>query len=165
MHMQMLPLEKAGLLMDWDRSLKIAQIVAPFLTSITITILGVVIVRRIEGVKAAVSKRAAFEARWADELFHSCQQYERALEQKATILVALCYEENRVEKAKGSRQIRRRLRYGYGIRHPPLAVALRTRRVARHARLGIALRPPFQAPRNLLRTFWWHFWNRLASGV
>ena len=65
--------------MDWDISLKVAQILAPFLTSIMVTVLGVVIVRRIEGIKAEATKRSAFEARWADEFFDACQQFERAL--------------------------------------------------------------------------------------
>jgi hypothetical protein len=75
--------------MDWDISLKVAQILAPFLTSIMVTVLGVVIVRRIEGIKAEATKRSAFEARWADEFFDACQQFERALERQMVILVLL----------------------------------------------------------------------------
>lgn len=50
------------------------------MTPIIVTVLGVVIVRRIEGIKADATKRSAFHVRWADEFFDACQQFLRALE-------------------------------------------------------------------------------------
>ncbi|MDR3537824.1 MAG: hypothetical protein P4L71_15105 [Acetobacteraceae bacterium] len=81
--------------MDRDFLLKIAQILATLLTPIIVTVLGVVIVRRIEGIKAEATKRSAFHVRWADEFFDACQQFLRALEREIAILTFLTHRADR----------------------------------------------------------------------
>ena len=77
--------------MDTDFWLKVTQIVAGLTTPIIVTALGVVLVRRIEGIKADTTKQSAFHVRWADEFFDACQQFLRALEHEAVILIYLSH--------------------------------------------------------------------------
>jgi hypothetical protein len=58
-------------------------------------VLGVMLVRRIEGIKAEATKQSAFHVRWADEFFDACQQFLRALEHEMAILVALTGREEK----------------------------------------------------------------------
>jgi hypothetical protein len=81
--------------MDQDFWLKVTQIVAGLATPIVVTVLGVMLVRRIEGIKAEATKQSAFHVRWADEFFDACQQFLRALEHEMAILVALTGREEK----------------------------------------------------------------------
>lgn len=81
--------------MNTDFWLKVAQIVAGLTTPIIVTVLGVVLVRRIEGIKADTTKQSAFHVRWADEFFDACQQFLRALERETVILIYLTHIEEK----------------------------------------------------------------------
>jgi hypothetical protein len=81
--------------MDQDFWLKVTQIVAGLATPIMVTVLGVMLVRRIEGIKAEAAKQSAFHVRWADEFFDACQQFLRALEHEMAILAALTSREKK----------------------------------------------------------------------
>ena len=81
--------------MDRDLLLKFMQPLTGFLTPIIVTVLGVVIVRRIESIKAETAKRSAFHVRWADEFFDACQQLLRALEREIAILTFLTHRADR----------------------------------------------------------------------
>lgn len=81
--------------MDTDFWLKVTQIAAGLTTPIIVTALGVVLVRRIEGIKADTTKQSAFHVRWADEFFDACQQFLRALEREAVILIHLTHREEK----------------------------------------------------------------------
>ena len=81
--------------MDKDFLLKVAQILAMLLTPIAVTVLGMMLVRRIEGIKAEATKRSALHVRWADEFFDACQQFLRALEREIAILTFLTHRQDR----------------------------------------------------------------------
>jgi hypothetical protein len=81
--------------MDSDFWLKVTQIVAGLAPPIIVTVLGVVLVRRIEGIKADTTKQSAFHVRWADEFFDACQQFLRALEREIMILTYLTHREEK----------------------------------------------------------------------
>lgn len=81
--------------MDIDLMLKIAQLSVSLLTPIITTVLGIVIVRYIEGIKVEAIKRSAFHVRWADEFFDACQQFLRALEHEIAILTFLTHRADR----------------------------------------------------------------------
>ncbi len=81
--------------MDQDFWLKVTQIVAGLATPIIVTILGVVLVRRIESIKAEATKQSAFHVRWADEFFDACQQFLRALKHEMAIFLVLTGREEK----------------------------------------------------------------------
>jgi len=69
--------------------LEIGKFVASILTPIVIVILGILLLRRIEGVKALVARESDFQKKWADEFFLCCQQFMQASERHLALLTAL----------------------------------------------------------------------------
>ncbi|MDQ2839695.1 MAG: hypothetical protein M3Y72_01375 [Acidobacteriota bacterium] len=80
--------------MDQNFWLKLVQTLSGIATPIIVAVLGVLLLRRTEGVKAQAAKQSAFHVRWADEFFDSCQQFLRALEREIAILTFLTGREN-----------------------------------------------------------------------
>ncbi|MDI9334391.1 MAG: hypothetical protein QM533_08425 [Cytophagales bacterium] len=69
--------------------LEIGKLAASVATPIVVAILGVLLLRRIEGVKALVGKQSDFHKKWADEFFTCCQQFMQALERDLALLTTL----------------------------------------------------------------------------
>jgi hypothetical protein len=69
--------------------LEIGKVVVGAATTVLVAIFGILLLRRIEGVKALVAKQAKFEKRWAEEFFDCCQQFMQALERNLALLTAL----------------------------------------------------------------------------
>jgi hypothetical protein len=49
--------------------LEIERIISGLATPIVVAILGVMLLRRIESVKAGITRQSTFHVRWADEFF------------------------------------------------------------------------------------------------
>ena len=75
--------------MDESYWLKLLQILSGVATPIMVAVLGIFLVRHIEGIKAETTKQSAFHVRWADEFFEACQSFLRALEREIAILTFL----------------------------------------------------------------------------
>ncbi|MGH8354087.1 MAG: hypothetical protein ACRERY_11275 [Pseudomonas sp.] len=60
--------------------LEIGKLAASIATPIVVAILGILLLRRIEGVKAAVAKQSEFHKKWAEQFFECCQEFMKALE-------------------------------------------------------------------------------------
>jgi hypothetical protein len=56
------------------------------LTPIVVVVLGVLLLRRIEAVKAAVAHQSEFHRKWADQFFECCQQFMNAIEKELAVL-------------------------------------------------------------------------------
>jgi len=69
--------------------LEIIKVVAGAATPILVAVFGILVLRRIEGVKAFFAKQSEFEKRWAEEFFDCCQGFMQALERDLTLLTAL----------------------------------------------------------------------------
>ena len=60
-----------------------------FVTPIVILVLGILVLRRIESIKAAVLRQSDFQSKWGDQFFDSCQEFLRALEREVAVLVCV----------------------------------------------------------------------------
>jgi len=69
--------------------LEIAKLVTGFATPIVVGVVGILLLRRIEGVKSQVGRQSDFNVQWAKEFFDSCQNFLRALEREMAILAVL----------------------------------------------------------------------------
>ena len=69
--------------MEW---LEIGKLAATIANPIVVAILGILLLRRVEGVKALVAKQSDFHKKWADEFFSCCQQFMQALERDLALL-------------------------------------------------------------------------------
>jgi hypothetical protein len=55
-------------------------------TPIVVAVLGLVMLRRIEGVKAVVAKQSDFQKKWAENFFETCQQFMQSIERYMALL-------------------------------------------------------------------------------
>lgn len=69
--------------------LEVGKLAAGAATPILVAIFGILLLRRIEGVKALVAKKSEFEKRWAEEFFGCCQRFMQALERQLALLTVL----------------------------------------------------------------------------
>lgn len=69
--------------------LEIGKLAANIATPIVVAILGVKLLRRIEGVKALVAKQSEFHKKWAEQFFECCQGFMQALERELSLLTVL----------------------------------------------------------------------------
>ena len=69
--------------------LEIGKLAASVATPIVVAILGILLLRRIEGVKAAVAKQSEFHKKWAEEFFECCQEFMKTLERELALLTIL----------------------------------------------------------------------------
>jgi len=65
---------------------EVLKFLAGLLTPIVVVVLGVLLLRRIEGVKATVAHQSEFHRRWADQFFECCQQFMNAIEKELAVL-------------------------------------------------------------------------------
>jgi len=56
------------------------------MTPVVVALLGILLLRRIEGVKTAVAHQSEFHRRWADQFFECCQQFMNAIEKELAAL-------------------------------------------------------------------------------
>ena len=69
--------------------LEVGKLVADIATPIVVAILGTLLLRRIESVKAAVADQSEFHKKWAEQFFECCQEFMRALERELALLIIL----------------------------------------------------------------------------
>ncbi len=69
--------------------LEIGRIISGLATPIVVAILGVMLLRRIESVKAGITRQSAFHVRWANEFFEACQNFLQCLKRETAILLYL----------------------------------------------------------------------------
>ena len=68
---------------------EIGKLLASAATPVIVAIVGVLLLRRVEGIKALVSKQSDFDKKWADEFFSCCQQFMQSLEKELALLTVL----------------------------------------------------------------------------
>jgi hypothetical protein len=78
-----------GLSMSGNIWLEIGRIISGLATPIVVAILGVMLLRRIESVKAGITRQSAFHVRWANEFFEACQNFLQCLKRETAILLYL----------------------------------------------------------------------------
>jgi hypothetical protein len=64
------------------------KLIASLATPLVVAIFGVLLLRRVEGIKAEVTKLSDFEKRWADGFFITCQEFMTSVERCMTLF---CY--------------------------------------------------------------------------
>ena len=69
--------------------LEIAKLATSAATPIVVAILGILLLRRIEGVKALVARQSDFQKKWADEFVGCCHSFMQALERDLALLTVL----------------------------------------------------------------------------
>jgi len=79
---------------ELDMWLELGKIAASMATPIVVAVVGILLLRRIEGIKAAVAKQSEFHQRWADEFFACCQGFMQALERDMALLTMLARMED-----------------------------------------------------------------------
>jgi hypothetical protein len=65
---------------------EVLKFFATLLTPIVVAILGILLLRRVEGVKSAVAHRSEFHRKWAEQFFECCQQFMGAIEKELAVL-------------------------------------------------------------------------------
>lgn len=66
--------------------LEVGKVVASIATPIVVVTLGILLLRRIESIKATVVKQSEFHKKWAEQFFECGQQFMQALERDLTQL-------------------------------------------------------------------------------
>ena len=69
--------------------MEIIKLVASVATPVAVAVLGWLVLRRVEGIKALVAKESEFQKKWADEFFVCGQQFMQALEKELALLTVL----------------------------------------------------------------------------
>ncbi len=73
---------------DNNSWLEVLKALSSFATPTMVLVFGVLVLRRIEGIKAAVARQSDFRRKWADQFFDSCQEFLRALERELAVLTS-----------------------------------------------------------------------------
>lgn len=66
--------------------LEIGKLIGSISTPFVVTIIGVLLLRRIEAVKAGVAKQSEFHKKWAEQFFECCQEFMQAIERDLALL-------------------------------------------------------------------------------
>ena len=69
--------------------LEVAKLVTSAATPIVVATIGILLLRRIEGVKALVAKQSEFQKKWADEFVGCCHRFMQAIERNLALLTFL----------------------------------------------------------------------------
>jgi len=69
--------------------LEIAKLAVSAATPIVVATLGVLLLRRIEAVKALVARQSDFQKKWADEFVNCCHSFMQAVERDLALLTVL----------------------------------------------------------------------------
>ncbi len=101
---------------------ELGKLAASIATPVVVAVLGVFLLRRIEGVKALVAKESDFHKRWADEFFSCCQQFMQTLERFLALLKGLASLQEK--NGKRGTEIQEELR-GLSVRLSELELRLR----------------------------------------
>jgi hypothetical protein len=66
--------------------MEIIKIIVSAITPVAVVVLGVILLRKIEGIKAEVAKNSAFISKWAEEFWITCQEFMKCTERYMTLL-------------------------------------------------------------------------------
>ena len=69
--------------------LEVGNLVASIATPFVVAILGTLLLRRIEGIKATITRQSEFQKKWAEQFFECGQLFMQALERELAILTSL----------------------------------------------------------------------------
>lgn len=69
--------------------IEIVKLIISAATPIAVAVIGVLLLRRIEGVKAVIAAQSEFQRRWSEEFFGCCQGFMQALERDLALLTFL----------------------------------------------------------------------------
>jgi len=65
------------------------------ITPIAVIVLGILVLRRIESIKASVATQVEFRKKWADSFFECCHEFMASLERDMAVLTMLSGLQNR----------------------------------------------------------------------
>ena len=71
---------------EMETILSVGRLVASIATPTILAIFGYLLLRRVEQIKAGVTKHSDFQIKWADEFFNSCQYFLQILEKELALL-------------------------------------------------------------------------------
>lgn len=71
---------------DQTMIMEIIKIAIQAITLIAVVVLGVILLRKIEGIKSEVAKSSEFTSKWAEEFWTTCQEFMRHTERYMAIL-------------------------------------------------------------------------------
>lgn len=66
-------------------SIEIGKLLASVATPVVVAIFGLLLLRRIESVKAIVAKQSGFQTKWAELFFDCCQEFMKTLERDLSL--------------------------------------------------------------------------------
>ncbi len=70
------------------------KIISELATPVTVTIIGVLLLRRIEGIKTEASRQSDFQTKWAEQFFHCCQNFLCTIERVLALLTFISRQKN-----------------------------------------------------------------------
>ncbi len=68
--------------------------ISDFATPVTVTIIGVLLLRRIEGIKTEASRQSDFQTKWAEQFFDCCQTFLCTIERALALLTYISIQKN-----------------------------------------------------------------------
>ena len=74
------------------------KLLASVATPIVVAILGILLLRKIESVKATVAKQSGFQTKWAEVFFDCCQEFMKAVEKDLSLWQCLAGLKNADDK-------------------------------------------------------------------
>ena len=71
---------------EGNNAFEFVKVAAAIATPLAVAVIGFVLVRRVEGIKALVAHRSDFQRQWADEFFKCGQEFMQTLERELALL-------------------------------------------------------------------------------
>jgi|SRR6185369_10759308 len=66
--------------------LEAGKLAASMATPVVVVIIGVLLLDRVEGIKATVATQSSFHQKWAEQYFECCQKFMQAMERELALL-------------------------------------------------------------------------------
>lgn len=74
--------------------MEIAKLLVSMVTPLIVAVIGILLLRRIEGTKAEFTKQSEFHTKWAEQFFECCQEFLKSIERELTILQVISNLDN-----------------------------------------------------------------------
>lgn len=102
---------------------EVANLSVRLANPVVVAVLGILLLRRVEGIRAAVTQKSEFRRKWAEQFFDCCQEFLETLGRELALLTALSADtqnKNTSNKAEVFEEIRR-----LGIRLAELELSIK----------------------------------------
>lgn len=70
------------------------KIISELATPVAVTIIGVLLLRRVEGIKTEASRQSYFQTKWAEQFFDCCQNFLCTIERVLALLTYISHQKN-----------------------------------------------------------------------